>query len=64
VVRKEYYPVDCMKGMGVNSSLRIKEAQAYLNKRAEMYSESLDLFLYLIEQLTYENIELEVFSGK
>ena len=47
IVKKEYYPVDCLKMLGDNSSILIQEAKAHLLKRSEMFKDSLKIFLDL-----------------
>ena len=56
VVKKEYYSVDCLKSIVESSSLMHKEAQAYLLKRAEMYENSLKIFLDLWKQVDEKSI--------
>jgi len=63
VVMKDYYPIDTLDGIKDNS-LIVTEARAYLKKRSEMFSESLKLFLPLMEQLSLESIELDAFGAK
>lgn len=63
VVMKDYYPMDSLDEVE-DDSLIIKEAKAYLKKRSEMYADSLRIFLHLMEQLSYDNIKLELFGAK
>ena len=60
---KEYYPIQSLDKIE-SDSLAVKEAQAYLKKRAEMYSQSIDIFLSLIDEVTRENLESEIYLIK
>lgn len=63
VVMKEYYPINCLEGIS-GDSLIVKEAHAYLKKRSEMYSDSLKIFLGLMDQIKYDDFINEMYTGK
>lgn len=63
VVMKEYYPLDCLDEAD-DSSIIVKEAKAYLWKRSGELQQSLSTFLLLLNHLSIENIEYELWAGK
>lgn len=62
VVKKDYYPIECLKGIQAGSSLLLKEAQAYLKKRAGMYKEAITIFLDLLKQIDKDMISTEILA--
>ena len=48
IVMKDYYPIQSLDKIE-SESIIVREAQAYLKKRAEMYSQSIDVKLKILE---------------
>ena len=63
VVMKDFYPVQWLDSIKSNAPI-VREALAYLKKRSEMFSESLEIFLSLMNDITYEKLEYELYHGK
>ena len=63
VVMKDFYPIQCLDGIKSDSYI-VREALAYLKKRSEMFSQSIDIFLSLMSEITLEKLEFELYKGK
>ena len=58
IIIKDYYPIDCLDDVK-DDNVIIREARAYLHKRCGDIKNSLNIFLSLIEEISYEDIKHE-----
>jgi len=60
IVMKEYYPIDCLDDYQNTESVIVKQAIAYLWKRSGSIDKSLNIFLDLIQNMSYDQIKYDL----